>query len=645
MQEPSVRRASRLSRPKQSQRATKGVDERRRSLGTLTLDASSVVQRAVAVLITPGAVLSVLLTANAAVGIWWIGHWRVGWPFDIDEAGYLQMALSDGLRIASGHPSSMIALIHTSNPQAPLLPAFAGLVWAATHLTAAWLIASLQVFLVLAAVATYICARRSMNSWWAVLAAAVVAVTPGLVWASRSFYFALPAAALLMSAIAAQLWAAQFEKLGPSIAWGILMGLAALARSMIIGLLPGLVLAATLRVLVGRRNRAARFLNEAIGLTVGVLVAGIWYSASWRNVLDYLTSYGYGKNAAAYGRNHPLLSWSWWTFRLDNIVQSDLFLPITLAVGLSLVCGAFVMLWRALKGKRPSSRSNAAQRLVRFAVSDLGSLVIVFAWGYLILTSTRNVGSGFEIPLIPPGIVLTVSVAANLPRIARVASAFALCAAAVVAFADQATLLPGGTYDKTVITFSALSIPAFDARGVLISYASDFVAGGCPALVMCSPGHASVGAKPLKGWNSAAKRMASLLERDAAAHHHRLPVVFFAMQDPFFNTNTVALAAQEMYRSVPPIGLLRPPSQVHMSFTHQLNDPSLGEPDVVITGPPPPTAAARAFSPLPEDRGAIVALTKDGFVRDGSVVLPDGRRMTVWWKQGRGKETTISTRR
>jgi len=581
----------------------------------------------------PVGLLAVVVIVNVAVGIWWIGRWRVGWPFDIDEAGYLQMALADGVKIDSGLPGSIVSIIHTSNPQAPLLPAFAGLVEAATHLSAAWLIASLQIFLVMAAGATYLCARRCMSGWWAFVAASLVAVAPGLVWASRSFYFALPAGALFMAAIVAELWAGHFDSIARSIVWGMLMGLAALTRSMVLGLLPGLVLAAELRVLVGpSRNRRKAFVNCLIGIGTALLVAGSWYSDSWRNVLDYLTQYGYGSKAAEYGSQHSVLSWSWWTFRLDNIVQSDLFLPITIALALPISVGLVMVIWRVLRYKRVGIGLGLISKVQLFVAGDLGTMIVVFLWGYLILSSTRNVGSGFEVPLVPVGVVLCVSVAARLPRVARVASSVCMLGAAVVAFADQATLLPGGVYDTTTVSIGSLSVPVFDARGVLLSYASAFLTRSCPGLVVCSPRLNGAGRASLKAWVAASKRMATLVETDAA-RHERPAVVFFAMQDPFVNTNTVGLYAQEKYGASLAVGLLRPPVEVHMSFAEQLNDPLLGQPDLVVTGPPARTAGARAFSPLPNDRSAIVALRRDGFIPDGSVMLPDGRKMVVWWRE------------
>jgi hypothetical protein len=123
--------------------------------------------------------------------------------------------------------------------------------------------------------------------------------------------------------------------------------------------------------------------------------------------------------------------------------------------------------------------------------------------------------------------------------------------------------------------------------------------------------------------------MATILHATAARHLCD-PVVFFAVQDPLFNTNTVDLDYQLTYSTALPTGMLKPRPRVEESPRVQLNDPALGVPNLVITGPPP--VEARTFSPLVGYRPALQAVRADGFVPVRVLRLPDGRVMTVWWK-------------
>lgn len=579
--------------------------------------------------------LALLLMGGLMVNIWWVYAWRRGLPFDIDEAGYLQRALNDATILRGDGIAGLWRLVHTSDPQAPLLPTVAGTIHAVTGLGPTGLLLTEQLFLLIVAISTYALARRCTAALWPVLAVGLVLVLPGIVWASRSFYFAVPAAALLTAALAVQLWVADFDSLLRALMWGVALGLAMLTRSMIVGLLPGLVLAACLRVAV-KRGGLRRLLNVGGGLAVGAAVAAVWYSASWRSVITYLQSYGYGANASAYGSPRPLLSWDRWSFRLTWVLQTDVFVPLTMAFALCLGAALGYVLWHRWHPdtRLPRDRVGGWGRARAALGGDVASMIIVLSWGYLALSSTTNLGSGFEVPLLPVAVVLVVAAASRVPRPASLIVAFSLVVAGGLTFADQTGLLPGGPNDTLAVTLGSLSVPVFDGRGMLLSYASETIFGGCPSLAACiAPGsHGASGLSFLRQWIRPPAAMASLLEQDAAAHG-RSPVVFFSVQDPFFNTNTVALAAQEMFGQPMPVGLLQPSQNVGgMSFQQQLEDPRLGEPNLVILGPPSLVPAARAFSPVIDDEGVIGAVRADGFAPDGSITLPDGRVMQIWWK-------------
>jgi hypothetical protein len=130
-------------------------------------------------------------------------------------------------------------------------------------------------------------------------------------------------------------------------------------------------------------------------------------------------------------------------------------------------------------------------------------------------------------------------------------------------------------------------------------------------------------------WLAPSQRMATLLH-DTAARHDCDPVVFFAIQDPLFNTNTVDLDYQLSYDTGLPTGLLKPRSEVDGETPlRQLDDPALGQPNLVITGLPA-RASANFFRHVGH-ADVDQAVRADGFVPASGVRLPDGRVMTVWW--------------
>ena len=162
----------------------------------------------------------------------------------------------------------------------------------------------------------------------------------------------------------------------------------------------------------------------------------------------------------------------------------------------------------------------------------------------------------------------------------------------------------------------------YDDRGLLISYSTGFL-----------PRRPAVEVQ-LRRWEQSNRLLTDAIFREGARRGKPTPVVFFAVQDPFVNTNSVALLAQERGVSLP-IGLLVPPDQAGESFAIQMQDPRRGVPDLVILGAPSTNAAAAAFSPLPaSDVGAARrAAQTDGFREQSTVALPDGRRMQLWWRR------------
>ena len=195
------------------------------------------------------------------------------------------------------------------------------------------MVAVQQLFYVVVVLSTYLGARRLANRNWSLLAAVMVASVPGVVDSSRAFNFALPAAAMLTATLVVQLHTDAFRSLAMSVLWGVLLGLSALTWTVSLSLLPPLILAAVLSVVLSR-PRGRQALNLGVGLLLGALVAGSWYSATWRPVLQYLTGYGYGADASQYGAARSVVSLGWWTFRLNRAVNTEVFAPLALAIAL-----------------------------------------------------------------------------------------------------------------------------------------------------------------------------------------------------------------------------------------------------------------------------------------------------------------------
>lgn len=569
--------------------------------------------------------LAGVLCFAVAVNIWWIDAHRTGLPFDIDESGYLQRAFRDGQVFHTGGLAGLWTALRLPDPQAPLLPMTAGVVHWITGAGAYGLLNVNQLFYVVAVVATYWAGRSMMNRNWSLVAALMVAAVPGLVSSSRGFSMAVAATATLASALAVQLHSERFASLWLTLLWGVLLGLASLSRTITLAFLPGLVIAAVVTLVASRAGRR-QVIHLVAGLAACLVIAGAWYTATWHLVLRYLTSYGYGAQASGYGASRSVFSIGWWTYRLNRAVNVELFVPLALVVLACIGCG--LLSWM-LRG-RQANRGGWRQRARRFFERPESIALILVAWGYLVLSTTQNSGFMFELPLIPAVLVLVARAASRSIRPMRPYLAIVCVLAAAISFAGMSEALPGVSSEARSVSIGPLQGTAFDGRGTLLGYASG-TGGACRPHLPCvgsgtMPGETAY----LAQWIAPSQRMATLLY-DTAEEHDCDPVVFFAIQDPLFNTNSVDLDYQLRYDAALPTGLLEPPSRVQGETPlRQLNDPLLGQPNLVITGAAP--VASKKFWAHLGYRTTIQAVRSDGFAPGATVRLPDGRVMTVWWK-------------
>jgi dolichyl-phosphate-mannose-protein mannosyltransferase len=562
-----------------------------------------------------GVALAVLAGASSIVviaNLFWLRAHRVGMPFNIDEAGYLQRAIRDGDALRTGGISALWHLYREPDPQAPLLPLFTGVWHFITNSGPLGSIASEQVFLVVAVASTYTLARHlNSNHPAAIVAAASIAALPGIITGGQSFMFALPATALMTAVLSTQLGAGHFERLRPALVWGLLFGLALLTRTVMLALLPACLGALVVR-LVAVRAGARQWFHLMAGAAVAAIVAGSWYTATWRPVWDYLTSYAYGIDAVGYGPQHSPLSISWWTARFVHVVNTEIYAPLLIA---ALVSTAILL--ASLVLRRPRRRS-----LATVLGSPRSMIGIVLVVDYLLLSSTRNVGSDFELPLVPAAFALLFASVSRTGRRRRMVALGIAGAAAAFSFTAAESYLPGPP-TRSEFAIGSWGIVAYDDRGALVYYGMRF-------LPPTSVGTESV----LRRWETSNVDLARLLFREADAHGKPDPVIFFSTQDPFVNTNSLALLAQERGISLP-TGLLEPPSSAGESFAAQLQDPARGLPDALIVGPRRPSHSAGIFYP-PVDMNAVRRAARgDGFRPRGRVKLPDGREVTLWWRIGK----------
>lgn len=588
--------------------------------------------------------LAVLVPGVVVANLWWLYSYRRGLPYNIDESGYLQRGVLYQQELARHGLLGLSAAWSRPDIVAPLLPLVAALLRAVAGLSPFGMLGTVELFYGLIVIGAYLLARQLTSDGWALVSAIVVACLPGTIDGGRVFLLAEPCAAMYVLLIAAQIWADRFQSLRRSLLWGATLGVTSLTRTMVLALLAAPLLVAAARLLLLKPSIAS-IRNATLGFALAVLIGGSWYRGSWDAVRSYLTTYGYGSQAGAYGHHHSIATWGWWTGRFVNIVDQDVYLPLLIALSAAMIA----TLWR-LAASRTRSRyaDSSASATPRGALSEVRRLIendavciaLILAGSYVVLSTSQNSGSYFELPLVAPLVCVLVSRLRRSGAAARVAVAASLLIAGALTMVDQLNLLPLASRYSSV-QLSGLSATAFNANEVDFSgpklhgshlggiYWTD--CGG--ATITCFYGRSrNIDLPYVSSWGRLSPELVDFIYSFAAAHH-RSPVVFFAYQGPLLNTNSVSLVAQLEGRNLP-IGALMDPALRHgATLSVQIEAPNYGQPNFVLAGVPPirMSQSAGPGSPRSGLRQVVRLLRANGFSLVRTMSLPDAQPMGIWW--------------
>jgi hypothetical protein len=380
------------------------------------------------------AALAGLLAILGGIDVWWLLRFRQGFPLDIDESGYLQFAffLHDSLRTHGLH-GFWSAFQHQGGlpPLFPGTTAVLGFIWGANRT-----IPSMGVQLVFVGVligSTFGATRRLVRSDAAgVVAAVAVATIPAVTDFTRTYHMVIPSTAMLSLAMYLLLGSGRLRSRPWSIAFGIAIGLTLLSRTMMLAFIPSLLLAACWLAVADRALRR-RLPNLGLAVAAALTTSLVWYATSWRPIADYLTSAGYGSTSARYGPGSSVLTAHYWTREAVGAVNSSLYLPLA-----AVIVSAFVVaIWRSVPGQGAIGES-----LARAARSEAIVPALVVVEGYLALTSTRNEGTGFVVPILPPLVILAVTASFKAPPRVRRTLVAGLVAVSVFDVVMKADVVP-----------------------------------------------------------------------------------------------------------------------------------------------------------------------------------------------------------
>lgn len=456
----------------------------------------------------------------------WIWLYRRNQPLDIDEAGYLCLAMIDYYGLHYGGLWGWITAVGMPSIQAPLMPALTSLLFGMTGPDP-----SLAFAVPLAGGAgcigaTYALGRACRSCWVGWTAAVLVASCPVMIWFSCDYQFGTWAALTTTLALLAIARSERFRSFGWSAAFGVCLGLMPLARTMTIAFIPGVTLAAVLAAVVEPTHRWRRLLNLLGSLVLATLVAAAWFIPNGRRVAGYLLSFGYGGRAEEYGHRTPLFSLSSWLSWVKFIVNTELLLPHFLLVLLGLLALMTVVIRSAAR----QGLGATAREVFRSPVTPVAAFT---AEAVLALASTKNLGSAFLTPVVPALMVVVVEAFGSLrdsPRWRRVFSGLTVSVAlvAVVPNLDlRSPLAPVWIANVPILG----TVNVTDGRGEIQRYEER---GGYGGQETSEPVDAATG----RAWLRLDRWTATLLGQDLGPH----PSVAFGFRHILYNVNTVNLA-------------------------------------------------------------------------------------------------------
>lgn len=562
--------------------------------------------------VAPWLVIVAFLVINAR----WLLRFRHGQPFDIDEAGYLSLALVDYFGLLYGGISGWISAIESPSNQAPLTMALASL---AFYVGGPHPILGFAVPLIAGAGciwATYMLGRTTGSRSTGLIAAVLVATCPVIVIYARSFHMSLTATFFSTLALVALLRSRGFKQLGWSALFGLCLGLMPLSRTMTIAFLPGMLVAAGVVVLVEPQQRVRRFFVLVGALLLAILVASTWLVPNGRLVANYLFGFGYGAQSVEYGQQPSSLGYYAWLAMLQAFLR-DVYLPHFLAFA----TGGIVLLVMTLRRAASEGMRSTIWAALR---SPAFPIAIVVAEAVVALTSSANRGSAFFSPVVPLMAVLTAF--SWRPRTLGCRSYYVVTAGAMVILTvvSMVPLLDLRTVfaTKWVVDLPILGgVRVTDGRGTL---QMDAERAGYKGVYANEPIDRATG----RAWVDISNWTATMISQNISSDAK----IAFGFRNEFYNVNTVNLSHLIASHRAFAVWQVEPTvtGQTVKGFAAWL-ETGAKDACLLLTS----NKISGDFEPAIDRSNMQAAARQTGFdpIRDWS--LPDGQTVTMWKRGSR----------
>jgi hypothetical protein len=553
-------------------------------------------------------VTGALVVALCVLHVVWFQRFRSGYITDVDEAGYLALGMRESHDLGVGPHAFLQSVMHTgvAGPVVPVSTVPFYVVFG-NGIGTGWAVMVPYFALLLGASAAL--ARRLMPAWWAALAVLVIGTAPGVTDFTRIYHFAVPAAALLTTGLWFLTKSDGLLLRRWALAAGAMLGLMVLARIMTVAYLPGVAIALAIQVAAAPEGRRRRLENLVLLAVLGAALAAPWYVLNFDLVRDYLTGGGYGPEAGRYGTEYSILTFDYWVKEL-KVIGDYLFAPLLLVLTACFAAAAAA----ALAASRASWRIDIRRAISR----DAFLLTVVVVEGYLVLSSSANVGTGFPLPWLPALMILALAAAA---RISAPPARLALVLALIGVSAFNLAVKNGVSVSLSRPATMRLPVlgPVVEKDGRDRVYQA---LQGVGYAIEPPPRHLPELDRRWLGFDAA---LVAWMNRRAHAYGQQ-PSTLVATGDWVLDDNRLSLASELTTGQAFPVGKVDGPDTVE---SYRLQFERSGNTFVMTSDPPP--RQVQSVTPLAVAKAAIDC----GFREVKSSAAPDGRRVLLWWRSSR----------
>jgi 4-amino-4-deoxy-L-arabinose transferase-like glycosyltransferase len=563
--------------------------------------------------------LLLFLVVNAV----WIGNYRSNRVLDIDEAGYLGIAISNYRALTAAGLPGWFQSVQAPSIQAPMTTALASLLFSITRPSVAVGIAVPLLAGALSVASTYWLTSCVLPAQSALLAAALVASCPVILNYSRSFHFAMPATAMMTLALVCMLRSRKFSSPIWASLFGICLGLLPLARTMAISFLPGMVVGAAVLV-VSKRGALLRRLGLLCwSFMVAALTAASWLFFNGRYVFAYLFSFGYGSRASEYGVKQSILGIDAWLTQLQ-VLLDYIYLPHALV----LVAGMLSAVILATRSIRQQGFAGAVNQLAK---STALPLVLILVESLVVLTSSQNKGSAFIAPIVPLSIVLSVWFIYRLlpsgqPRAAAGVGGCAICLTAAIPLSNASWSL---AYPHVAqLPILGWPIRVTDGRGTIQLYEQAMLA------VTQEKNKALVYSQSQPLSDSQEKAYISLIDNishELSENSFRKNGIAFGARHYLVNVNSLRFSALLRGKDLPPLLQVEPVTtgDTLAGYSHWLVNGEASKACLLLTL----SGDSGQFQPNVSKGLLLQAAQDSGFVYSKTWMAPSGQKIGLWKRE------------